>query len=493
MAQFLKKAAAKPLTHVRPSLIRPISHSVGRGLAAPAAVAAAKSSGVMSASNHALLHAWPTTQVTTLGNGLRVASEPGQGETATVGVWIDTGSRYETDKNNGVAHFLEHMSFKGTARRTRNQLEVEIENMGGHLNAYTSRESTVFYAKVFKNDVGQAMDILSDILTNSKIDQDDIERERDTILRESKEVDGQLEEVIFDRLHQTAYRGTALARTILGTQQHIETITRQDIKDYVATHYTAPRMVIAGAGAVDHEELVKLAQEKFGKIPSTPSNGIQPVMEPARFTGSDILIRYDDMPQAYVALGFPTAGWRDPDNFSLMLIQTMLGSWEKSVHGGVHSSSPLIAGVAQYELAHSISAFNTQYSDTGLFGIYAVADPTTLNNLTYAMVKGLSSLSSTVDEAHLAEAKNQLKMNMLAHLDGSTIIAEDIGRQLLTYGRRMHPVEVMARIDAVDSKAIINTARRYFHDRDHALAAIGPIWELPDYNWIRSRSYSLFV
>ena len=385
------------------------------------------------------------------------------------------------------------MSFKGTHRRTRNQLEVEIENMGGHLNAYTSRESTVFYAKVFKNDVGQAMDILSDILTNSKIEVDDIERERDTILREMKEVDGQLEEVIFDRLHQTAYRGTALARTILGSQQHIETISRQDIKDYVATHYTAPRMVIAGAGAVEHEQLAGLAQKLFGKVPSTPSNGIAPVMEPARFTGSDILIRYDDMPQAYVALGFPTAGWRDPDNFSLMLIQTMLGSWDKSVHGGVHSSSPLIAGVAQYELAHSISAFNTQYSDTGLFGIYAVADPTTLNNLTYAMVKGLSALSNTVDEAHLAEAKNQLKMNMLAHLDGSTVIAEDIGRQLLTYGRRMHPVEVMARIDAVDSKAIINTARRYFHDRDHALAAIGPIWELPDYNWIRSRSYSLFV
>jgi processing peptidase subunit beta len=447
----------------------------------------------LSAHNSALLHAWPSTQVTTLDSGLRVASEPGHGETATVGVWIDTGSRYETDKNNGVAHFLEHMSFKGTHRRTRQALEQEVENLGGHLNAYTSRESTVFYAKVFKNDVPQAMDILSDILTNSKIEAEDIERERDTILREMKEVEGQLEEVIFDRLHQTAYRGTALARTILGSTQHIESITRADIKAYVDSHYTAPRMVIAGAGAVDHGQLVSLAKEKFGKIPSAPSNKIEPVMEPARFTGSDILIRYDDMPQAYIAYGFPTAGWKDPDNFALMLIQTMLGSWEKSVHGGVHSSSPLISTVAQYELAHSISAFNTQYSDTGLFGVYAVADPVTLNNLMFAITRTISNLSYNVEENALLEAKNQLKMNMLAHLDGSTVIAEDIGRQLLTYGRRMHPSEMIARIDAVDAAQIKATARRYFQDRDHALAAIGPIWELPDYNWIRARSYQHLI
>ncbi len=242
-------------------------------------------------------------------------------------------------------------------------------------------------------------------------------------------------------------------------------------------------MVIAGAGAVQHDQLVGLAGKLFGQVPNTPSNGIAPVKQPARFTGSDILIRYDDMPHAYVAYGFPTAGWNDPDNFALMLIQTMLGSWEKSIHGGVHSSSPLVSGVAQYELAHSISAFNTQYSDSGLFGIYAVADPTTLNNLMYAMVKSLSSFSNTVDEALLAEAKNQLKMNMLSHLDGSTVIAEDIGRQLLTYKRRLHPTEVLARIDAVDAAQIKQTARRYFYDRDHALAAIGPIWELPDYNW----------
>jgi len=147
----------------------------------------------------------------------------------------------------------------------------------------------------------------------------------------------------------------------------------------------------------------------------------------------------------------------------------------------------------KWKLTLPVCVVCVQYSDTGLFGIYAVADPTTLNNLTYAMVKSLSRFSNSVDEALLAEAKNQLKMNMLAHLDGSTVIAEDIGRQMLTYKRRLHPTEMLARIDAVDAAQIKQTARRFFYDRDHALAAIGPIWELPDYNWIRSRSASLFV
>ena len=435
------------------------------------------------------LLSYPLTKVTTLSNGLRVASESSGGETATVGIWIDTGSRYEDEKSNGVAHFLEHMTFKGTSRRSKQSLEMEVENLGGHLNAYTSREQTVFYAKVFKGDVAQAMDILADIIQNSKVEEDDVERERDTILREMKEVDGQLSEVIFDRLHATAYRGTALGRTILGSENNIQSITRDDIRSYVRRHYTAPRMVIAGAGAVEHGELVGLAEKLFSSVPSEPPAGEEPYMEPARFTGSDLLTRFDDMPLAHVALGYQTAGWTDPDNFPLMIIQTLLGNWQKEVHGGMHSSSKLVSTAAKWELAHSISTFNTQYSDTGLFGVYAVAEPTTLNNLVWSITDALTTLCYTVDDVLLAEAKNQLKMNTLAHLDGSTVVCEDIGRQLLTYGRRMHPVEMLARIDAVDRAAVKQAANRFFFDRDHALAAIGPIWELPDYNFIRSRSY----
>ena len=217
------------------------------------------------------------------------------GETATVGVWIDAGSRYENGKNNGVAHFLEHMAFKGTHKRTQQQLEKEIENMGGHLNAYTSREQTVYYAKVFKNDVPKAVEIIADILQNSKYDPAAITRERDVILREQEEVNKQYEEVILDHLHETAFLGTGLGRTILGPEENIRNLTRDDLVDYVNTHYTANRFVVAAAGAVDHAQLVDSVDKHFGKLPREPKSGLSTSFEPAIFTGSDKRIRFDSM------------------------------------------------------------------------------------------------------------------------------------------------------------------------------------------------------
>jgi processing peptidase subunit beta len=208
-------------------------------------------------------------------------------ETATVGVWIDSGSRYETAANNGTAHFLEHMAFKGTSKRTQQQLEMEIENMGGHLNAYTSREQTAYFAKVFKNDVGRAVEIISDILLNSKMEDSAIEREREVILREMSEVNKNQEELVLDHLHATAFQGTSLGRTILGSEDNIRSLTRKDLVDYIQTQYTAPRMVVAGAGAVDHAELCGLAAEHFGQLPKAPPSGVEVAMEPAVFTGSD--------------------------------------------------------------------------------------------------------------------------------------------------------------------------------------------------------------
>merc|ERR1711907_534353 len=232
-----------------------------------------------------------STEVSTLSNGLRVASEDSGGETATVGVWIDAGSSFETDADNGSAHFLEHLSFKGTNKRSQHQLEKEIENIGGHLNAYTSREQTVYYAKVFKNDVPQAIDILSDILQNSKLDAGAIERERGVIMREMEEVMQNKEEVIFDELHATAYQGTSLGRTILGPTENIMSITRNDLEKYIQTHYTAPRMCVAGAGAVTHDQLCDLSSKAFDALPTKAADDLALVRDHT-FTGSDA--RFED-------------------------------------------------------------------------------------------------------------------------------------------------------------------------------------------------------
>merc|ERR1712241_1277213 len=171
----------------------------------------------------------PPTEISVLDNGMRVATEDSGVPTATVGLWIDTGSRYETAANNGVAHFLEHMAFKGTKKRSQTDLELEIENMGAHLNAYTSREQTVYYAKCFEKDLPKAVEILADITQNSLLGEAEIERERGVILREMQEIETNLQEVVFDHLHAIAFQGTALGQTILGPTENIQSISRRDL------------------------------------------------------------------------------------------------------------------------------------------------------------------------------------------------------------------------------------------------------------------------
>ena len=433
----------------------------------------------------------PATEVSTLSNGLRVASEGGHGETATVGVWIDAGSRYETAQNNGAAHFLEHMAFKGTKNRTQRELEQKIEDIGGHLNAYTSREQTVYYAKVFKDDVPQAVEILADILQNSNLDQGAIERERDVILRESEEVDKMLEEVVFDRLHETAYQGSGLARTILGPNENVRSLTRDDLESYIKTHYTAPRMVLAGAGAVDQASLTKLAEQHFGGLPSAPADGLAVPDDKAHFVGSDLRIKDDDVPAAHIAVAFESAGWTSPHSFPLMVMQTLIGQWDRTSLVGGNVSSKLAQACSDNELCHSFMTFNTCYKDTGLFGVYGVCDKYNVQDFVWYTMECLVRLVHKTTDDEVERAKTQLKASMLLMQDGSSAVCEEIGRQMLTYGRRMSPAEIFARIDAVDAATVRATADAVINDQDHALAALGPIAELPDYNFVRRRSYWL--
>merc|ERR1712156_171776 len=255
----------------------------------------------------------PPTDISIIDNGMKVATENSGASTATVGLWIDTGSRYETASNNGVAHFLEHMVFKGTEKRSQTQLELEVENMGAHLNAYTSREQTVFYAKCLSSDLGNAVEILADILQNSKLGEQEIERERGVILREMQEVEMNLQEVVFDHLHAVAYQGTPLGRTILGPTGNIKSISRDDIVQYINTHYKGPRMVLAGAGGVNHEDLCDLATKHFGKITDKYDHEIPKPFDGIRFSGSDVRVRDDSMPLAHVAVAVEGVGWTHPD------------------------------------------------------------------------------------------------------------------------------------------------------------------------------------
>jgi processing peptidase subunit beta len=424
-------------------------------------------------------------------NPPRTPAEFSPGETATVGVWIESGTRFETEENNGTAHFLEHMAFKGTQKRSKAALELEVENMGAHLNAYTSREQTVYYAKVFQKDVAQAVDILSDILQNSQLDEKAIERERSVILREEEEVAKSEEEVTFDRLHSMAYQGTPLNRLILGSRDNIARITRDDLQQYINTHYTAPRCVLVGAGAIDHDELCELGAKAFEGLPSENADAVRKEIElnPSYFTGSEVRNREDDMPLAHVAFAWEAPSWTHGDSVPMMVFHALLGSWDRSSMVGSSVMSRMCARAAEMEGTHKVSTFNTVYSDTSLFGVYYVAEPKGIDDVQWALQYEIARCCFQVEEDQLERAKATLKTNLLLSLDDTSQIAEDIGRQVLCYGRRVPIDEMFARIDAVDESTVMRVASEYVFDREMAVSSMGPVGYLPDYNWMRRRTY----
>ncbi|KAH7138443.1 mitochondrial-processing peptidase-like protein subunit beta [Dendryphion nanum] len=433
------------------------------------------------------------TETTTLSNGFTVATEHSPwAQTSTVGVWIDAGSRAETDKTNGTAHFLEHLAFKGTQKRTQQQLELEIENMGGHLNAYTSRENTVYYAKAFNSDVPASVDILADILQNSKLEPQAIERERDVILREQEEVDKQLEEVVFDHLHATAFQEQPLGRTILGPKENIETIQRTDLENYIKTNYTADRMVLVGAGGVPHQQLVDLAEKYFAHLPSVPTDAAaRRIAETQKakpeFIGSEVRIRDDHMGTANIAIAVEGVSWNDPDYFTALVTQAIVGNWDRAMGHSPYLGSKLSTFVSQNNLANSFMSFSTSYSDTGLWGIYLVtSNLTQIDDLVHFTLREWSRLSMGVSSAEVERAKSQLKASLLLSLDGTTAVAEDIGRQIITTGRRLSPEEVERVVGDITEKDVMDFAKRKLWDRDIAISAVGQIEGLLDYNRVRN-------
>jgi len=420
----------------------------------------------------------PPTRLTTLANGMRVATEDSGAPTATVGLWIDTGSRYETEANNGVAHFLEHMIFKGTKTRSRTGLELEVENMGAHLNAYTSREQTVYYAKCFDRDVDHAVEILADIVQNSLLGRNEIDNERAVILREMEEVEGNLQELVFDHMHAIAFQGTPLAQTILGPTQNIQSITRGDLQSYIRTHYSAPRMVLAGAGGVDHEQLVRLANERFPNL--SPKDNMQDI-DPCGFTGSEVKIPDDRMPLTHLAIAVEGCGWTNPDNIPLMIANTILGNYDRSTGGGLNTGKGLASACTDKNLAHSYQSFNTCYKDTGVWGIYTVCEKNKIKDMVQTVGEEWMRLCDGITDEEVARAKHQLRTNMLLQLDGTTPICEDIGRQMLCYGRRIPFSELDYRINAVDTDIMKKVCSKYLQNVQPVQVGVGSIDYMMDY------------
>lgn len=433
----------------------------------------------------------PDTQITTLDNGLRVASEESGQPTCTVGVWIGAGSRYETPKNNGAAYFIEHLAFKGTKKRPQSALEQEVESIGAHLSTYTTREQTAIYIKALSKDLPKAVEILADVVQNNSLEDAQVEKARQVLVQEMQEIENNLQDVTFDYLHATGYQGTPLSKSVLGTSENAKRLTRADLLEYINLHYKAPRMVLAAAGGIHHKELCELAQRHFSGLSTEYEKDAIPVLAPCRFTGSALAARNDDLPLAHVAIAVEGPGWNSNDNVSLALANTIINSYDVTYGGGKNLSSNVGRAAAEFNLCQSFQPFNIRYSDTGLLGMYFVSDKHNIEDMLHIAQAEWMRICTSATDGELIQAKKALKHVLLAQLDGTTPVCEDIGRQVLAYGQRVSLEEWNARIDAVSAKTLRDVCSKYIYDKCPAVAAVGPIEQLPDYNRIRSAMYWL--
>ncbi|KAK1927285.1 putative mitochondrial processing peptidase beta subunit mitochondrial precursor [Papiliotrema laurentii] len=440
-------------------------------------------------------YADPVTHTSTLSNGLSISSEtiPGM-STSSVALYIDAGSRADKMTASGAAHFLEHLSFKGTSTRNQNQLELEVENLGATLNAYTSREQTAFQAHSFDKDVPKMVEILADITQNSKLDAAAVNREKDVILREAEDVATNHTETLFDHLHSVAFQRQPLGNTILGPESHIRNMTRDHLQDFINTNYTADRMCLVGAGGISHEELVKLAEKNFGSLPSSPNPiPLGGASRPAPvFTGAEVRVRDDTMNTLHVAIAVEAVGWRSPDYWPMLVMSAVFGNWDRGLGASPLLSSKLSHIISSNNLANSYQHFFTNYSDTGLWGVNLITENLmNVDDLVHFTLREWTRMSVAPTVAEVERAKSQTKAAQLLVLDGTNAIADDIGRQMVTIGKRYTPKEVERYVDAVTPEDIKRVALKYLWDKDIALAAIGRTEGLLDYSRIRADMSSM--
>jgi predicted Zn-dependent peptidase len=413
-------------------------------------------------------------QLTELENGLRVVTHAMDSvRSAALGIWVGAGTRDEPDGSNGVAHLLEHMAFKGTQRRSAEDIVGEIEAVGGHLNAYTGRESTAYYARMLAEDLPLAADILSDILQNATFAPDELERERHVVLQEIGQAADTPDDIIFDYYQSVAFPDQPLGLPVLGRRETLEGMTSETIRDYLARNYSTERAVVAAAGKVEHEEVVTLAEALIRKL---PGNG-HAERPPARYAGGEHRVE-DDLEQVHFLLGFEGVRIGDPDFYALSILSTIFG-------GGM--SSRLFQEIRERRgLVYSIYSFSASYHDGGTFGVYAGTGPDEIDELTPILCDEIARLADTLTEEELARARTQLKASTLMSQESTGGRTEQIGQQTLIYGRPLTLDELVAKIEAVDLDQLRRTAKRVFAAKP-TLAAIGPLKKLERYDSLCAR------
>ncbi len=416
----------------------------------------------------AILAAATGPEMTTLPNGFRIVSEHMPGlQSASIGVWVNAGGRQERIEQNGIAHFLEHMAFKGTARRSALEIAEAIEDVGGYINAYTSREMTAYYARVLTADVPLALDVIADILRNPTFDPAEIEVERGVILQEIGQANDTPDDVVFDWLQEAAYPDQPLGRTILGPAERVSAFSRDDLAGFVSEHYGPDEMILAAAGGVDHAALVAAATELFGDM--TPSKGGDLVA--ANFVGGVKNVT-KDLEQAHFVMGFEGPDYLNDDIYTSQIYAAALG-------GGM--SSRLFQEIREKRgLCYSIFAQAGAFSDSGMTTIYAGTSGDQLDALTQITADELKRAADDMSDVEIARARAQMKAGLLMGLESPSNRAERLARLVAIWGRVPTLDETVEKIDAVDRTKVRDLAAQVAGHATIAMASYGPVGDAPD-------------
>jgi predicted Zn-dependent peptidase len=403
-----------------------------------------------------------SVELTRLPSGLTIVTDAMPHlETASLGVWVGSGGRDERPDEHGISHLLEHMAFKGTSRRDAGTIAESIEAVGGDLNAATSSEMTAYYARVLKADVPLALDVLADILSDPLFDTDELRREQSVIVQEIGAAEDSPDDVVFERLHETAFPEQPLGRSILGTRDTVRSFDAGKLRAYLTRNYRGPDMIVAAAGAVEHEAVVDLARRHFGAFDGPSA----PVPPPARF-GGGTRIEKRDLEQVHLAVALPGLPQRDPALYSLQAFASIVG-------GGM--SSRLFQEVREKRgLCYTISAFHMPYSDAGMFGFYAGTDEADTAELMQVTVDEIGAATGTIAEREVDRAKAQMKAGLLMALESSGARAEQLARHILIYGRPIPLEEIVARIDAITVESVRKAGAALLARGKPAISALGP-------------------
>ncbi|HVX80069.1 MAG: M16 family metallopeptidase [Devosia sp.] len=413
-----------------------------------------------------------TVRTTKLDNGMTVLTDDMPHlESASIGIWVKAGSRSETVEEHGISHMLEHMAFKGTPTRSAREIAEAIENVGGDLNAATSIEHTGYFARVLKEDVGLAGDILSDILQNSLFDKDELDREQQVIVQEIGAARDNPDDHVFDLFQQAAYPDQPIGRTILGTVDSVNRFGPDSIRSYMDRNYVGDHMVICAAGNIEHNQLADIANDRFHNL---RRNGAPEPLKAHYVGGEERLV--SDHEQAHIVLGFEGRAYNSDGFYAAQVLASILG-------GGM--SSRLFQEVREKRgLCYSVYAFHWAFADSGIFGVAASTGEDQAKELVPVVLDELRRATETITEEEVIRVRNQIRAGLLMSLESPSSRAGQLARQQILWGRVIPLQETVDRINRITAERVKQVAGQIFAGDRLSLASIGPVEGLPDYEAI---------